>query len=137
LDEKPNVQASGSTEETRQVRRLKTHNWIILGLLTAGSGIWAGPRFSLSVLFGGLLIIANFHVLHGALRRAFGQGASVSATTAVVVLKYYFRLILTGIAVVVLLKFAEADPFGLLLGLSTVVINLLLFAVMEIYRIYY
>ncbi len=128
--------ASGSTEEAKQIRRLKTNNWIILGLLVAGSGIWAGPRFSLSVLFGGLLVIANFHILHGALRRALGGGASVSATTAVVVFKYYFRLILTGIAVVVLLKFAEASPFGLLLGLSTVVINLLLFAALEIHRIY-
>ncbi|MBI4772575.1 MAG: ATP synthase subunit I [Deltaproteobacteria bacterium] len=107
-----------------------------MALLVAGSGPVVGTRFSLSVLCGGLLAMANFHVLYGTLRRAFISTASASGASVVVVFKYYIRLILTGIAIFLLLKFGNINPVGLLLGLSTVVINLVLFGFFEFYKNY-
>ena len=125
-----------STNETQQVRRLKINNGVILALLVAISGLVAGTRFSLSVLCGGLLAIGNFHVLYSTLRRAFLSPTSASGASTVVVFKYYIRLILTGIAIFLLLKFGKINPLGLLLGLSTVVINLVLFGFFEFYKNY-
>jgi len=80
--------------------------------------------------------VANFHVLYRTLRRTFVSPASASGASAVVVFKYYIRLILTGIAIFLLLKFGGVNPVGLLLGLSTVVINLVLFGFFELYKNY-
>jgi len=115
---------------------LKINNGVILALLVAVTGPLAGTRFSLSVLCGGLLAIANFHVLYRTLRGAFVSPSSVSGASAVVVFKYYIRLILTGISIFLLLKFGKINPLGLLLGLSTVVINLVLFGFFEFYKNY-
>ena len=127
---------TNSTNETRQVRRLKVNNGIVLALLVAISGLVAGTRFSLSVLCGGLLVIANFHVLYRTLRGAFVLSASATGASTVVVFKYYIRLIVTGIAIFLLLKFGKINPLGLVLGLSTVVINLVLFGFFEFYKNY-
>jgi len=122
------------TNEAHSVRRLKIYNWIILILLTAATGVFLGARFSLSVLCGGLVVIANFHILYRALRRAFSS-TSVPGSAGLV-FKYYLRLIATGVALLLLIKVAGMNPVGLIVGLSTVALNLMLCAVIEIVKLF-
>jgi hypothetical protein len=110
--------------------RLFRRNWWVLGLLVSASLALAPWRFTLSVAAGGLLVIAGFHVLHYVLRRAL-RPDNEARDAKVVMVQYYLRLAALGLAIFALMRLRLVDPFGLLLGLSVVVINLLALAASE------
>ncbi len=99
---------------------LKRRNWIILGFLLLGSVPFLSWRFSMGVLIGGVLVNLNFHFLH----RTLVKTLMVTKTKEGMVAKYLFRLLITGIVILVVLIKSWVNIFGLLLGLSVVVINL-------------
>jgi len=113
--------------------RVFRRNWWVLAGLAGVSLPLAPWRFSLSVVAGGLLVIAGFHALHFVLRRAF-RPDNTTRDAKVVMLQYYFRLTVIGLAIFALMRLRLVDPFGLLLGLSVVVINLLALAGSEFMR---
>ena len=106
---------------------LKRRNWIILGFLLLGSVPFLSWRFSMGVLIGGVLVNLNFHFLHQTLVKTL----MVAKTKEGVVAKYLFRLLITGIVILVVLIKNWVNIFGLLLGLSVVVINLTYLALRE------
>lgn len=106
---------------------LKRRNWIILGFLLLGSVPFLSWRFSMGVLIGGVLVNLNFHFLHQTLVKTL----MVTKTKEGVVAKYLFRLLITGIVILVVLIKNWVNIFGLLLGLSVVVINLTYLALKE------
>ena len=60
----------------RILQDIKTFNWVILFILSALSGIFMTAQFTLGVILGGLIIIANFSLLHNTMSKAFSdQGA--------------------------------------------------------------
>lgn len=104
--------------------RVFRRNWWVLAALLGVSLPLFPWRFSLSVAVGGLLVIAGFHALHFVLARAFRPDNS-TRDAKVLMFQYYLRLSVIGLAIFALMRFKLVDPFGLLLGLSVVVINLL------------
>ena len=106
---------------------LKRRNWIILGFLLLGSVPFLSWRFSMGILIGGVLVNLNFHFLHQTLVKTL----MVTKTKEGVVAKYLFRLLITGIVISVVLIKNWVNIFGLLLGLSVVVINLIYLALTE------
>lgn len=111
--------------------RLFRRNWWVLAALLAASLPLAPWRFTLSVLAGGLIVIAGFHVLHFVLARALAPG-NTARDAKVVMFQYYLRLATLGLIIFALMRLRLVDPFGLLLGLSVVVINLLALAALEL-----
>lgn len=87
-------------------------------------------NFTLGVLFGGLISIANYYWLYLSLRKAFRQ-LSDSTKTAVMV-RYYIRFALTGVVLYFVITQTPADVIGLLVGLSVVVINIIASVVFEV-----
>ncbi len=115
------------------LQKVRVMNGVIFALLLLGSLILMTPWFTLGVGMGGLIVLANFHILYRVLRKAFIP--EHLASPKVVIVKYYLRLLGTGIILYVLIAKRMVDPLGLVVGLSVVVINLTLLGCNEMRKI--
>ncbi|KPJ65868.1 MAG: hypothetical protein AMJ45_04505 [Syntrophobacter sp. DG_60] len=100
---------------------------MLLGILFLGSLFFLPWRFTTGILIGGLMANINFHFLHRNLVRVLiaskGKGAIVS--------KSMLRMFIIGLIIFIVLFKNWANVFGLILGLSIVVINLFSLALIE------
>lgn len=97
--------------------------WILLSVLVLGSLPFATSSFTAGVLAGGLLSLANFTWLRSILARALNLEAGQAARFAQ--LRYLLRLTLQGVAIYLLIAVWGVDVYGLLLGLSVLVLNIM------------
>ena len=104
---------------------LATQNWIILMILGLASFFFMSSGFTLGVILGGLLIIANFSLLQHTVRRVFSPESAMKAKKSVMILKYYFRLAIMGIIIYILITRELVNPVGLTIGLSIIVISII------------
>jgi len=114
-------------------REIKLLNWIILPVMTL-SGLAFGRTVAAGILLGGLTIIANFALLQKTIRRAFSSDGAMTAGKAAVVVKYYARLLGLAVIIFVLVGVGWADPIGLAVGLSTVVLSIFVFGLRRALR---
>ena len=120
-------------------RRLKIANWVVLAVLTAAGYLVGGREFALGVLVGGLLVVVNFHLLHrflkGTLEKAQIETESKGRTQAFFAAKQFLRF--TGMMVVVflLISYGWVNVLGLVVGLSTVALTLILLGLNEAMKI--
>ena len=112
------------TEKDPLQKRLELTNWIILGILTLISFFFMPRKFALGMLLGGFISIVNFHWLVRDLRKAFRSLSEKS--NSVVMFKYYIRFAVTAIALYFIITGDIVDIIGLLIGLSTVVIAIVI-----------
>ena len=83
------------------------------------------------LLAGGLISILNFYGLCWGMQKAFRPWeAGNKLSKAPLIVKYLLRMAAIGLVLYVLLVRAKADIFGLVLGLATVVIAIILTIVM-------
>ncbi len=104
-------------------KKMTVRNWVILLILGCLSFFLAEGAFTLGVILGGLIIIANFNVLQHTIRRAFFMDGIMMSRKKSIILKYYLRLAVMGFVIYILLAKSWVDPIGLVIGLSTVVIS--------------
>ena len=121
-------------------RHLKIANLVVLALLVAAGFLWQGAQFALGVLVGGLVAVINFHLLHRTLKgtlervgvnpeevkgqaRAFFAARQMLRFTALVAIIY------------LLVSHGWVNIFGLVVGLSTVVITLILAGINELRKL--
>ncbi len=122
-------------------RRLKIANWLVLAVLTGTGFIWQGKEFALGILVGGLVVVINFHLLHQALKGMLERAAAGSPEEAAGGAKAFFaaRQLLRFFALLViiflLVSYGWVNIFGLMVGLSTVVITLILAAIYEVIKL--
>lgn len=117
-------------------RHLKIANWIVLTALVLAGFCWRGQEFALGVLVGGLVVVINFHLLHQALRGTLGQMANhpqggSSRAKAFFAARQLLRFFALLAIIFLLVGQGWVNIFGLLVGLSTVVITLMLAAINE------
>lgn len=101
---------------------LKTINWIIILLFSSISFFTLSHSYTLGIIVGGLVSTANFIFLQRTLKKAFGTDLSRKTQKVRIFLNYYFRLLVLGIIIFILLKYQLVAPVGLTIGLSTVVV---------------
>jgi hypothetical protein len=99
-------------------------SWLLLLILTVAGLLLGSGIFSLSILVGGVLAIANNYWLTNILQRILLQQRSDAVTYAV--LRFFLRYLLLAVAVLTVLRMG-ANIAGLLLGLSTLVITTIVF----------
>jgi len=109
-------------------------NWILLAILVVGSLLLHSSRFSLGVLYGGLISIVNFHWLYRNLLNVFTKHPS-QARKAILV-RYTIRLAVTGLVLYWIISGNLADVIGLVIGLSVVVLNIILTTVLVLSKKY-
>jgi len=108
-------------------------NWILF-LAASCLGFMLLPAdFAKGVLFGGLLVTVNFHLLAGTLRKALTPPHLSSHN--LVIAKYFLRFLGSGFIIFVLIAGNYVNPVGLVIGLSVVVISIMLATLCEITKL--
>lgn len=104
------------------VERLARRNWIVLGLLVAGSLIFRSFEVTAGVVAGGLIAILGF----GWMRRSLGRIMQNPGRRAAAKYKftYFLRLGTIGVLIWAVLVYGRVHPVGLIVGLSVIVVNL-------------
>jgi hypothetical protein len=105
-------------------RKLEILNGVILGLFTGVSLLFMPIQFTLGVLLGGLISIANFFWLKRDLRVVFGNLTGGAKST--IMFRYYIRFFVSAVIIFFIISQTVVDVIGLLVGLSIVVINIVL-----------
>jgi hypothetical protein len=109
----------------KMIEEIKTQNWIILGIMGVTAFLFMSSIFTLGVITGGLMIIANFNVLQRTVSRSFSRSGPLEGNKMTIIAKYYFRLAITGIIIYILITRGWVNPIGLAVGLSTVLISIM------------
>ena len=108
-------------------RNFFRRNWLIFGVALIGGLIYGSAPVVYGIMAGGLISIGSFFQLHRSLKSLFGTGSGAS--------KFWMQMLsilkFAIIALVLLLLFVNFDinPVGLLIGLSTIVINVFYVAI--------
>lgn len=121
------------TIEKRLVYSIRRTNWILFCLALMVSLLVAPADFSRGVLFGGLIVTLNYHLLARTLKQSLTPPHITSHH--MVLAKYYLRFLVSGFTIFILIYKHIVDPLGLILGLSVVVASILMTTAMEIKRL--
>ncbi|MEW6386652.1 MAG: ATP synthase subunit I [Thermodesulfobacteriota bacterium] len=121
-------------------RRLKLANWLVLALLLLGSLLWQGREFALGVLVGGLVVVLNFHWLHRNLKGTMEQAPNLPQESrgrakAFFGARQMVRFFVLLAIIYLLVRHGWVNVIGLLVGLSTVVLTLILAAILEVIKL--
>jgi hypothetical protein len=126
-------------------RTIKTSCWIVLAVLTIFGWVWFGRELATGILVGGLLAVLNFHimahVLGSTLNRQWSdkeewQTAGRQAVSFMT-LKYILRFTILAVIIFFLVKDGWVNIFGLVVGLSTVVLTLIVLGILESRKIFF
>jgi len=104
-------------------------NWILFAAASIIGFLLFPANYARGVLFGGLLVTVNFHLLARTLRNALTPPNLSSHN--VVIAKYYLRFIGSGFIIFVLIAGHFVHPVGLIIGLSVVVFSIILATLRE------
>jgi len=96
-------------------------------VLGAASALLLSPRFGVSVLAGGILATANFVWLRRGLEAVLVLNPRVASRFAT--LRFLLRLAVMAAVLYFLIVVLAADIFGLVLGLSILVINIIILSI--------
>jgi ATP synthase I subunit len=106
---------------------------VLFAIVSTIGGILSPPDFAMGILFGGLIVTINFHLLYRTLKKSFASPHLSSPNT--VLAKYYLRFIASGIILFVLISGHYVNPLGLFIGLSVVVASITLATLFEVKKI--
>jgi uncharacterized membrane protein len=126
-------------------RTMKITCWLVLAVLTLSGWVWLGDDFALGILVGGLLAVLNFHamahVLGSTLNRQWPDKEEWQTAGRQAVffmsLKYVLRFTVLAVITFFLVKNGWVNVFGLVVGLSTVVLTLLVLGILESRKIFF
>lgn len=114
------------------LQKMQVMSVIVLAVMTLASALLVSLWFAWSVFAGGVVSIASFWVsnkdvlgmIHSVTSIASPEDRKARAQQGQkgYLLKFWLRIVLIGIVLLFLIKSKAVDIFGLILGLSTVVI---------------
>ena len=108
-------------------------NWILFLAASILGFLLLPTDFAKGVLFGGLLVTVNFHLLAGTLRKALTPPHLSSHN--LIIAKYFLRFIGSGFIIFILIAGNYVNPVGLVIGLSVVVFSIMLATLCEITKL--
>ena len=110
-------------------KKIELRNLVILGIMLIASLLAMPWRFTLGILLGGIISIVNLYWLGRDLRVIFSN-LSGRAKSAMMI-RYYIRMAVTAVVLFFIITELPVDIIGLLVGLSLVVINIVVTAILE------
>ena len=128
-----------NTETTSIQKRILTFvtraNWLVFAVVSVGGFILASPDMLWGILFGGLIVTINFHLLSRTLKKSLTPTNLTSHN--VILAKYYVRFILSGFIIFILISGHYVHPLGLFIGLSVVVASIMLATLRELKNLFF
>jgi hypothetical protein len=110
-------------------------NWLVFAAVSVGGLILASPDMLWGILFGGLIVTVNFHMLSRTLKKSLTPSNLTSHN--VILAKYYVRFILSGFIIFILISGHYVHPLGLFIGLSVVVASIMLATLRELKNLFF
>ena len=104
-------------------------NWILFSVASIVALIISPPNFAMGIIFGGLIVTINFHLLYRTLKKTLTPPHLASLW--VILSKYYIRFIVSALIIFILISRHYVDPGGLIIGLSVVVVSIMLATMYE------
>ncbi|MBI5590506.1 MAG: ATP synthase subunit I [Deltaproteobacteria bacterium] len=127
------------TENTTIQKNLLTFvtraNWLVFAVVSVGGFILTTPDMLWGILFGGLIVTINFHLLSRTLKKSLTPSNLTSHN--VILAKYYVRFILSGFIIFILISGHYVHPLGLFIGLSVVVASIMLATLRELKNLFF
>lgn len=108
-------------------------NWVLLAVVSLLGLLATSPPFARGMIFGGLIVTINFHLLAKTLKTALSPQRLTSPN--VVLVKYYIRFIISGVLIFLLIRQQVVNPIGLFIGLSVVVASITLATMVEVKKL--
>ncbi|MBI3018866.1 MAG: ATP synthase subunit I [Deltaproteobacteria bacterium] len=102
-------------------------NGVVGGAFLIGSLYWTSWKLSLSILIGFLIIAANFWFLKRIISSAFQRQGVKLKLAAALGIKYLLLFVSVGLAII----YFDLHVVGLLVGISTLVISIMAFAIKQ------
>ena len=118
------------TTQERLLTFVTRANWLLFAAASIAAWAFGTPGFARGVLFGGLLVTVNFHMLARTLHKALTP-PHIESHNAVLA-KYYLRFMVSGVVIFALIAGKFVNPIGLVLGLSVVVLSIMLATMSEV-----
>jgi hypothetical protein len=119
--------------QQRIINFVTRSNWILFGVATILGFVLFAPHVALGILFGGLLVTINFHLLAKTLKKALTPPHLASHN--LVLAKYYLRFLISGFIIFLLIASHIVHPVGLVMGLSVVVFSIILATILEVKKL--
>ena len=119
--------------QQRIIKFVTRSNWILFGIASILGFVLLSRHVALGILFGGLLVTVNFHLLAKTLKKALTPPHLASHN--LVLAKYFLRFLISGFIIFLLIASRIAHPVGLVIGLSIVVFSIVLATVCEIKKL--
>ena len=116
--------------QQRLLKFVTRANWILLFAVSLAGFILQPPDFAWGILFGGLIVTVNFHLLSRTLKKALSPPHLSSF--AAVLAKYYLRFIVSGFIIFMLISGHYVNPLGLFFGPSVVVVSIVMATMCEL-----
>jgi len=110
-------------------------NWALLAAVSLLGLLLTSPAFYRGLIFGGLIVTVNFHLLAKTLQKALQPERLASPN--VVLAKYYVRFVISGVIIFLLIQQQMVNPIGLFVGLSVVVASITLAAIVEFKKLFF
>jgi len=133
-------------EKAMPLEKIQLLCWVCMGCMSIGALVFSSWQFALSVVAGGLVSTVSFYFATREIRRmttAIGvepspEGRQVLARQGQrgYLLKFFLRIVIIGVVLLFLIKSNSINIFGLVLGLSTVVLAVT-FAALDMVRHYF
>ncbi len=125
--------------QQRIIKFIVRSNWFLFVVGSVLAFINTPLKFAMGILFGGLIVTINFHLLKrslGTILDPLRNEWNKKEILKKVLTKYYIRFLLSGMAIFLLIVGNIVDPLGLIAGLSVVVASILTATMLELTRLF-
>jgi len=119
--------------QQRLLKFVTRTNWVLFFAASVIGLVLSPPNFVRGIVFGGLIVTINFHLLYRTLKSALTPPHL--ASFRVVLAKYYIRFIVSGLIIFILISGHFVDPLGLFVGLSIVVASITMATMCELTKL--
>ena len=123
-----------NTQE-RLLKFVTLTNWILFIAASTAGLIMSPPDFARGIVFGGLIVTVNFHLLYRTLKKSLAPSHLTSHN--VILAKYYVRFVISGLIIFFLISNHYVNPIGLFIGLSVVVASIMLATMVEFKKLFF
>ncbi|KAF0189516.1 MAG: hypothetical protein FD168_771 [Desulfobulbaceae bacterium] len=127
-------------DELLSLRKMQVLSWVCLLILCSGSWFFLSWEFAWAVAVGGVISIISFMMTHQDVARFMksldssgekqeekkAQEKTLQVGKSRYIIKFWLRLAIIGLVLLMLIKSGKVNIFGLLVGLSTVVFTITL-----------
>lgn len=105
------------------IKRIQIINFIILAVLALGCVLTQSRNFTLSLLAGGIVTIANFYFIRQIISKLLAPEVKKKKVLSLVLL-YFVKFTVLAALVFMLIKYLKIDKLGFIFGFSILLIAL-------------